>query len=440
MSRIVVTTIGSLGDLHPQIAIALELRQRGHDIVFATYQTYQAKIAALGFEFHRLRPDLPGKNESQEMAQMTDLKTGSEYIIRKWVMPNLRDTYDDLMASAKGADFILSSELVYPSRMVAEKLGIRWATSTLQPAAFFSSYDPSVLPLFPFADRLPKLGVTVNRAVKQLLIAVTNSWGKPIHQLRNELGLPTINGSFIIENKCSPYLVLALFSSVLAQPQPDWAKNTIVTGFTWYDCDREARHQGGRNIEELTPELQQFLKTGEPPIVFTLGTAAVNAPGTFYEESIRAARQLSRRAVLLIGDNPLPADLAPDIIAIDYAPYSQIFPHASAIVHQGGIGTTAQALRSGHPTLITPYANDQPDNAARVERLGTSRTIARSQYTAARVAKGLRELLENRRYATRSAEIGRMIQAENGVKTACDAIIQQIGSAVSSEKSSIISD
>jgi rhamnosyltransferase subunit B len=418
MSRIVVATIGSLGDLHPQIAIALELRQRGHDIIFATHQTYQAKIQALGFEFHRLRPDLPGADEPQIMAQMMDLKTGSEYIIRKWVMPNLRDTYEDLMASAKDADFIVSGEIVYATPMVAEKLGIRWATSTLQPAAFFSSYDPSVLPLFPFATQLPKLGVTLNRAIKQLLIAVTNSWEKPLHQLRSELGLPTINGNILIENKCSPYLVLALFSAILAQPQPDWPKNTVVAGFTFYDRDR--------NIAELTPELHQFLKTGEPPIVFTLGTAAVKAPGTFYQESIRAARQLNRRAVLLIGDNPPPADLTSDTIAIDYAPYSQIFPHASAIVHQGGIGTTAQALRSGHPTLITPYANDQPDNAARVERLGTSRTIVRSQYTAARVARELKELLKNPQYAARSTEVGRIIQTENGVKTACNAI-EQIG-------------
>ncbi|WP_309739995.1 MULTISPECIES: glycosyltransferase [unclassified Chamaesiphon] len=423
MSRIVVTTMGSLGDLHPQIAIALELRQRGHDIVFVTHQTYQAKIAALGFEFHRLRPDLPRTDELQILAQMMDLKTGSEYIIRKWVLPNLRDTYDDLMASAKDADFIVSGELVYVAPMVAEKLGIRWATSTLAPAAFFSSYDPSVLPLLPFADRLTKLGVTFNRAIKQIIIAVTKSWGKPIHQLRNELGLPPINGNVLVENRCSPDLVLALFSSVLAQPQPDWPQNTIVTGFTFYDGDRD------RYMVELAPELQRFLKTGEAPIVFTLGTAAVNVPGNFYPESIRAARELNRRAVLLIGDNPLPKDLTPDIIAIDYAPYSQIFPYASAIVHQGGIGTTAQALRSGRPTIVTPYANDQPDNAARIERLGTSRTIARSQYTGARVARELRALLENPQYATRAAAVGRILHTENGVKTACDAIIQRIGSA-----------
>jgi UDP:flavonoid glycosyltransferase YjiC (YdhE family) len=125
---------------------------------------------------------------------------------------------------------------------------------------------------------------------------------------------------------------------------------------------------------------------------------------------------------LLIGLNAPPRNLSEGIIAVSYAPYSQIFPRACAIVHQGGIGTTAQALRAGRPTLVMPYSHDQPDNAARVERLGTSRTIARKQYSAVRVAEKLRELLENPNYAAKAAETGRTIQSENGVGVACDAI------------------
>lgn len=422
MSRIVVTTIGSLGDLHPQIAIALELQQRGHEIVFVTHQTYQAKIEALGLEFRQICPDIPATDKPEEMVKMMDLKTGSEYIIRKWVLPNLRDTYSDLMDAAFRADFIVSGELVYATPMVAEKLRIPWSTSSLQPAAFFSAYDPPVLPLFPFATQLPKLGRSFNQGVKQLLKVVTKSWAQPIHQLRRELQLSQIEGSPLIDNKCSPYLVLALFSSKLAQAQPDWPKNTIVTGFTFFE--------GNKNPVELSPELQQFLKMGEPPIVFTLGSAAVSNPGNFYLASIEAIQQLNLRAILLIGENPPPANLSQDIIAIDYVPYSQIFPHARAIVHQGGIGTIAQSLRAGCPTLIVPYGNDQPDNAARVERLGTSRTIPRSQYTAARVAKELRELLENPQYANKAVEIGQIIRSENGMKVACDAIEHQLIKAI----------
>lgn len=418
MSRIIVTTIGSLGDLHPKIAIAVELRKRGHDVAFATHKEYQAKIEALGFEFHRLRPDNTALNDPQEMARMMDVQTGSEYIVRKWVCPSLREMYADLMQSVKSADFIFAGEGVVAARLVAEKLGIRWASSAMAPISFFSVYDPPVLAPFPFLAKLRGFGAIANRGVINFAKLVSNSWAEPVLQFRRELGLPALVGNPFIDDKFSPYLTIALFSPVLAKPQPDWATNTVVAGSTFYD--------GSHNGAAITPELKQFLDTGEPPIVFTLGSAAVMAPGNFYQESIQAARLLNRRAVLLIGKNPPPENLSKDILTVSYAPYSQIFPYACAIVHQGGIGTTAQALRAGRPTLIMPYSHDQPDNAARVERLGTSRTVSRNRYLASRVAKELRELLENPTYTTKATEIGWMIQAENGVSVACDAIEKQL--------------
>jgi UDP:flavonoid glycosyltransferase YjiC (YdhE family) len=418
VSRIVVTTLGSLGDLHPKIAIALELRQRGHDVVFVTHKEYQSKVEALGLKFHRMRPDFTALDDPQEMARMMDLQAGQEYMVRKWINPNLREMYTDLLNVADKADFILTGEGVTAAPLVAEKLGMRWASSAMAPMSFFSAYDPPVLAPFPFLAKLYSLGLIVNQGIINFAKLVSNSWAEPIRQLRHELGLSPLKGNPFIDNKFSPYLVVALFSLVLAKPQPDWAANTVVAGFTFYD--------GTQDGVEPTPELKQFLDSGEPPIVFTLGSAAVLDPGNFYQESIQAAKQLNRRAVLLIGKNAPPENLSTDILAVSYAPYSQIFPYACAIVHQGGIGTTAQALRAGHPTLMMPYSHDQPDNAARVERLGTSRTISRKKYFAPQVAKELRELLENPNYATKAAEIGRIIQAENGVGVACDAIEKQL--------------
>lgn len=421
MSRIVLTTIGSFGDLHPKVAIALELRKRGHDVVFATHKEYQNKIEALGFEFRQMRPDNTALNDPQEMARMMDLKTGTEYVIKNWVCANLRETYTDLMNSAEDADFIITGEGVVAARLVAEKLGIPWAFAVLQPASFLSVYDPSVLPVLPFLAKLRGLGSLANRGIIQLSKVLSKSWAEPIHQLRRELGLPPLTGNPFIDDKYSPYLVLALFSSVFAKPQPDWARNTVLTGFAFYD--------GNEGETELAPELQQFLNKGDPPIVFTLGSAAVMAPGRFYQESVEAAMQLNRRAVLLMGKNAPPNDLPENIFSTTYVPYSQVFPRACAIVHQGGIGTTAQALRAGRPTLVMPYSHDQPDNAARVERLGTSRTIPRNQYTAERVVKQLRHLLEDPSYATKASQVSGIIQAENGVGRACDAIEKQLQAA-----------
>lgn len=422
MSRIVLTTIGSLGDLHPKIAIGLELRKRGHDVVFATHKEYRSRVETLGFEFHRMRPDNTLLDNPQEMARAMDVQTGSEYIIRKWVCPSLRETYADLMNSAKDADFIVAGEGVVVARSVAEKLGIRWASSAMAPISFFSAYDPPVLAPFPFLAKLRRFGSIVNQGVINFAKLVSKSWAEPVHQLRHELELPPLVGNPFIDDKFSPYLVLAMFSSVLAKPQPDWVANTVVTGFTFYD--------GSQDGTKLAPELRQFLDAGKPPIVFTLGSAAVLDPGNFYQESIQAAKQLNRRAVLLIGKNAPPKNLSEDIVAVSYVPYSQIFPRACAIVHQGGIGTTAQALRAGHPTLVMPYSHDQPDNAARVERLGTSRTIPRKRYSASQTAKELHELLDDPRYTTNAAEIGRIVQAENGVCESCDEIEKQLKEAL----------
>jgi len=414
MSRILLTTLGSLGDLHPQIALALELQKRGHNVVFATHKEYGARIEDLGFEFHRMRPDNTALDDPQEMARIMNLQKGTEYVIRNWVCANLRETYMDLINSAKGMDLILAGEGVVAARLVAEKLRIQWAFTVLQPNSFFSAYDPPVLPMFPFLAKLRWLGPIVNQGIVNFAKLVSKSWAEPIYQLRHELGLPPLSGNPFIDDKYSPLLVLALFSPVLAKSQPDWAANTIITGFAFYD--------GSQDRAELTPRLKEFLKEGEPPIVFTLGSSAVLDPGNFYQESIQAAKLLNRRAVLLIGKNIPPGNLPDDIVAVNYAPYSQIFPRSCAIVHQGGIGTMAQALRAGRPTLVMPYSHDQPDNAARAKRLGVARTIARTSYTAERVAKELKHLLNSPSYAKRASEVMWQILAEDGVEVACNEI------------------
>ncbi|MBV9386033.1 MAG: glycosyltransferase family 1 protein [Chroococcidiopsidaceae cyanobacterium CP_BM_ER_R8_30] len=324
MSQIILTTIGSLGDLHPLIAIGLSLRERGHDVIFATIKDYRSKIESLGFEFHPLRPDYIAMDDPEMIARMMDIQKGTERVVRDYLLANLRDTYTDLINVAQNANFIVTNEIVYAARIVAEKLKIRWAFCALAPGSFFSAYDPFVLPPFPALSKLRAFGPFVNRSVIGFAKFMTRSWGEPIHQLRQELGLAPV-GNPIVDDKFSPYLVLALFSSVLGQPQPDWPANTVVTGFSLYD--------GTEGGAQLTPALKQFLESGEPPIVFTLGSAAVLDAGNFYQESIQAAKQLNRRAVLLVGNNCLCENLSAEIIAVNYVPYSQIFSQSCAIVH-----------------------------------------------------------------------------------------------------------
>jgi UDP:flavonoid glycosyltransferase YjiC (YdhE family) len=170
----------------------------------------------------------------------------------------------------------------------------------------------------------------------------------------------------------------------------------------------------------------RFLDEGAPPIVFTLGTSAVWVARDFYRESIAAAKLLGRRAVLLIGDDRnRPKETLPSaMIAVNYAPFELLLARACAMVHHGGVGTTSQGLRAGIPTLIVPFAFDQPDNAAHAARLGGSRTLPRTKYRAARVAKELDMLFSMPDYATRANEIGELVRRENGAAAASDLIEQ----------------
>ena len=99
-------------------------------------------------------------------------------------------------------------------------------------------------------------------------------------------------------------------------------------------------------------------------------------------------------------------------------------PRASVIVHQGGIGTTGQALRAGQPMLIVPFGQDQPDNARRCVRLGVGRTLSPARFTVPHVVSELSELLNNPTYREQAAKVGQEVRGENGTKTACDAIEQ----------------
>lgn len=418
--RIVLSNIGTFGDINPLIAIALELKRRGHQPVMAVPELYGPKILPLGLEFHAVRPNLDPKNTL--LAEMVyDVRKGTERGLREFLFPALRQTYEDLTAAATQpvrADLMLLGELNYAGPIVADVTGIPWASYVLAPLSFFSAFDPPVLPMYPRLARADKAVPGMGRAIKRLARLVSRKWPQPIYDLRRELGLERGRNP-LFDAKHSPDLVLALFSRVLGQEQPDWPANTKITGFCFYDSDA-----GNGN---LPPHLEKFLAEGPPPLVFTLGSAAVLAAGRFYEYGARAAERMGMRAVLLIGADernrprhPLP----PSICVAEYAPYSALFSKAAAIIHQGGVGTTAQCLRAGKPMLIMPYSHDQPDNARRMRRLKVARIIQRQYFTPLRVARKLRVLLEKPIYVHRAEQIALRLRTEDGIAAACNALEQ----------------
>lgn len=404
--------MGSLGDLHPKIALGRELRRRGHEVVLSTWQGYREKVTANGLEFALLRPSIdPDDTEIHRRA--LDARRGPEYVIRDLIMPSIREMYDDLTEATKDADLLISGEIVYVAKSVNEVSGIKWISTSLAPLTMFSSHDPGVYPQATWIEYLRPLPSFAHKLMFELAKMTVTPWLEPYREFRRGIGLdPDHDPIFAV--KFSPLLHLAMFSKALALPQPDWHSPTLQTGACFFDESESS---------DLDPALAEFLDAGEAPIVFTLGSAAVMDAGDFFDESAKAAKLLGRRALLLYGrDQARPKGLDDNIAAFEFAPYSLVFPRAACAVHQAGVGTTGQVLRAGVPHLIVPFSHDQPDNAARCRRAGVAEIIERDSYTAARSAAALNGILGNEKYRSNALALKKIVDAEHGTETACDAI------------------
>jgi len=235
----------------------------------------------------------------------------------------------------------------------------------------------------------------------------TSWWARPHYQLRRSIGLAA-GGNPVFDAKHSPSLTLAMFPEFFAGRQPDWPASTQICGFPFYEQPRE-----------VPGNLARFLENGDLPVVFTLGSIVAHFEPEFYHVAAQAAQELGRRAVLLTGNNTrIPQNLPASILAVDYAPLAQILPRAAAVVHAGGIGTCAESLRAGIPSVVMPFSFDQPDNAERLRRLGVAEIADR--FRVSHLASPLRRILENSDAARRARALAARIDPRSAASQGVD--------------------
>jgi UDP:flavonoid glycosyltransferase YjiC (YdhE family) len=423
MSRFVFATFGSLGDLHPYIAVASALNRHGHAAVIAASEEYREAVTGAGVEFAPVRPGMSELGDYRTLVtRVLDVRSGPEYLIRQLIMPHLRSAYEDQLRASQSADLLISHPLAFTLPLVAQRRALPWVSTVLSPMSFMSSFDPPVIPVAPWLQILRVFGAAPYRLLFGLLKRLGKSWEAPLRAFRQELGLPSSNQAALFEGQFSPLGNLALFDPPLAQPQPDWPARTLVCGSPVYD--------GAARDLTLLRELETFLALGDPPIVFALGSSAVWVAGNFWEHAIAAAQQIGRRAILITGP-ATPTSLPDGIRAFSYLPYSVVFPRAAAIVNQAGIGTLAQALRSGCPQLLVPLAFDQPDNAKRAQSLGLGRVIRFRQVTEGLLARELEALLARPQYGKAARALASELAKIDGATCAANELIACVRSPTS---------
>jgi rhamnosyltransferase subunit B len=283
----------------------------------------------------------------------TSLKT-----LWKAVAVRIRPLYDLLHAEVDNDTIMAAHPWAFGARLLQEKHGVPLISLQISPSTFLSAKRPPVHKQFTIPMSLPyplraALLWAFDRGVLDRICA------SDINRLRVDFGLPPVT-RIMGRWMHSPQGVLGLFPDWFAPPQADWPSKVTLTGFPLFD---EAEFRGG------DAELEDFLAKGPAPVVFTPGSTLVDGL-SYYTAAANALNKLGRRGIFLASQGTTLPQLTPNILARSYVPLSRLLPQASALVHHGGIGTASQAFAAGIPQLITPFAHDQFDNAARVERLG----------------------------------------------------------------------
>jgi rhamnosyltransferase subunit B len=423
-----VIAIGSHGDVHPMLGIATALRERGHRVTFVASGYFEPLARNAGFD------DFVALGTADEFrAQLAnpDLwhpMRAFKAVFLDNVFPATRAMYDAVVErTVPGETIVIAHTLALGARLAQEKHGTPTVTVHLSPSVFRSVHDLPRLGGSPFRNWMP---IPVKRMFWKIAdtVFIEPALGGPMNAIRAELGLGPIRG--LIDTWWhSPLLTLGMFPDWFAAVQPDWPKCLRLMTFPLYD---------ERGVTPMSDALKAFLDAGERPIAFTPGSA-MTFGRSFFEASAETCRRLGNRGLLLTRHGEqIPPNLPPGVIHVDYAPFSELLPRCAALVHHGGVGTTAQALAAGVPQLVMPLAHDQFDNAERVRRLGVGDSIARRTYRPKAAAAKLNALLTDKHVASACRHVAARFVGLDPLSQACDVIEELHRQSSAQSKSPLI--
>ena len=365
--HILISCVGSAGDVHPFIAIGQALARRGHEVELLTSPHFAARIEAAGLACTPIGTEA----DFDHVVHHPDLWNPRTCFPVLWqaISQRLLEAHRLLISRAQpGRTVLVGSTLAMPVRLAQETHGLPTATVHLSPVCMWSAQAPAVLPgLGDLSGWPPALVRLIQSGVERLFIDRVVAPG--FDRIRHGLGLPPAR-RVLSQWIHSPQRTVCAWPDWFSPKQPDWPAQAVTTGF--------ARWSGTAG-QTLDPALLSFLNAGPAPIGFTPGSAMAQGRD-FFARAVASSAALNQRALLITPyADQLPHPLPPHAHAVSYAPFDALLPRMAALVHHGGIGTTAQALAAGLPQAVLPFAHDQFDNATRLAKRGVAlRLTARS--------------------------------------------------------------
>ncbi len=410
MRQVLLVGLGSAGDVHPFAGLGAEFLARGARVTLITSGVFRRLAEDEGFAYREVMTEAEYQAAAAD-PRLWQPRRSYWAFFQDVMLPAMRNTYHAVAdAYSPGKTVVVAPGYALGARIACEKLGIPLATCHLAPLQFRSGYENRRLPGATLPDWLPpwakRLSFTLGDRVSDGIA------GPVINAFRAELKLPPVR-RIIWHWWNSPQLILGMFPDWFARPQVDWPSQTRLVGFPLYD---------GKQQRSLTPALQRFLAAGDPPIVFTPGTAMAHAT-EFFRTSLAACVKLQRRAVFVTRfPQQLPPSLPDSVFAAEYAPFQELLPRAAAVVHHGGIGSSAQAIAAGIPQLVRPMSTDQPDNAYRLGRLGVAESLTPRQYRIQSVTAAIERLTTSREVQAACRQWAQQVSGPAAICQACDYV------------------
>jgi rhamnosyltransferase subunit B len=417
--NVLLVTVGSAGDVHPFIALGLALRARGHRATILTNPFFQPLVDRQGLGFVPL-----GTTEDFESAlhdpDLWHPRKGFKVVAQRMMVPAIAEIYRAIERHADAGTVVAASGISFGARVAQDKLGIATATVHLQPAIIRSLVDQGMLGYLRISASQP---MWLKRAFFRLVdwAAIDHHLKGPLNEFRATLGLSAVD-RVLHRWIHSPQCVIGFFPEWFAARQSDWPPHTHLVGFPLWDGG------GGGGPVSAPPAAREFLDSGDPPIIFTPGSAAATMQ-RFFSTSVEAARRLGARAMLVTNyAGQLPRALPKNVQAFGYVPFSEVLPRAALLVYHGGIGTLAQTIKAGIPHLVVPCAHDQFDNGWRIEQLGLGRSIPQTRYRASSAVDAMRAILADPPMQGRARDYAAKVDSASALTRACE-LIEDLGSS-----------
>lgn len=410
--KILLPTLGSAGDIHPFLAIGRAAQARGHDVEVMTNPIFSNLVNQAGLRFHAVgtAEQYTGTFNSPKLWHPIH---GLGVFWRRMARYAIEPVYLRIAAHvSRHPCVVMATPLMLGARLANEKLKVPLVSAYTAATMLRSCENPLTIANW----RVPRW---FPRALRNVVWQGLDRWKleplvtDDLPPMRGFVGLPPLRQSVFGQWIHSPLAGVTLFPSWFAAASNDWPAQVKQAGFPLFDGDTN---------EGLDPELSRFLDAGDPPIVFTPGSAMGHGH-SFFNAAVQSCVELRRRGILLTRDErQIPLNLPPTVHYCAYAPFGLLLSRASALVHHGGIGNSAQAIRAAVPQLLTPMGFDQFDNAMRLEMLGVGVTVPMQDVAHGYMTRALREVLGSNQMTVACRDAARKVKQDRSLDIICDLL------------------